>query len=142
MGANLIAHALGGCKSGRGWAARCPTHDDCTPTLSISEADDGKVLVRCHTARAKLRLSGNGPPPANSGAALFAGGKTFRRGSNLVLPAIRQMPMRECPRDIPDSCGVDDGLPPSQPPARKGSSQLLRRGDRATKRDWRPQREL
>jgi hypothetical protein len=67
MGANLIAHALGGCKSGRGWAARCPTHDDCTPTLSISEADDGKVLVRCHTARAKLRLSGNGPPPCELG---------------------------------------------------------------------------
>jgi hypothetical protein len=30
-----------------GWA-RCPTHDDREPSLSIRDADDGKVLVRCH----------------------------------------------------------------------------------------------
>ena len=28
--------------------ARCPAHDDRTPSLSIRDADDGKVLVRCH----------------------------------------------------------------------------------------------
>jgi hypothetical protein len=28
--------------------ARCPAHDDREPSLSISEADGGKVLVRCH----------------------------------------------------------------------------------------------
>jgi phage/plasmid primase-like uncharacterized protein len=48
MNAGLIAHALGGRKSGRGWTARCPAHDDRTPSLSVSEAYDGKVLVRCH----------------------------------------------------------------------------------------------
>ena len=28
--------------------ARCPAHDDREPSLSISDAKDGKVLVRCH----------------------------------------------------------------------------------------------
>ena len=43
-----IAKALGGRKAGGGWTARCPAHDDRTPSLSIREADDNKVLVRCH----------------------------------------------------------------------------------------------
>ena len=48
MTAETIAKALGGRKAGGGWTARCPAHDDRTPSLSICEADDGKVLVRCH----------------------------------------------------------------------------------------------
>jgi hypothetical protein len=31
-----------------GWQARCPAHDDRNPSLSIKEAEDGKVLVHCH----------------------------------------------------------------------------------------------
>jgi len=49
MHAESIAKALGGRKAGGGWMARCPAHDDRTPSLSIRDADDGKVLVRCHT---------------------------------------------------------------------------------------------
>ena len=48
MTAETIAKALGGRKAGGGWMARCPAHDDRTPSLSIRDADDGKVLVRCH----------------------------------------------------------------------------------------------
>jgi hypothetical protein len=40
--------ALGGRKAGGGWMARCPAHDDLTPSLSICATDDGKVLVHCH----------------------------------------------------------------------------------------------
>lgn len=29
------------------WKAKCPAHDDGTPSLSISLADDGKILHRC-----------------------------------------------------------------------------------------------
>ena len=47
MTAEVIAKALGGRKAGGGWAARCPAHDDRTPSLSISDADDGKVLLHC-----------------------------------------------------------------------------------------------
>jgi hypothetical protein len=35
-------------KSGTGWSARCPAHDDRRASLSIAEGDDGRVLVNCH----------------------------------------------------------------------------------------------
>ena len=48
MTAETIAKALGGRKAGSGWTARCPAHDDRKPSLSIRDAEDNKVLVRCH----------------------------------------------------------------------------------------------
>jgi putative DNA primase/helicase len=48
MKTETIAKALGGRKAGGGWMARCPAHDDREPSLSIRNAGDGKVLVRCH----------------------------------------------------------------------------------------------
>jgi putative DNA primase/helicase len=48
MTAETIAERLGGRKAGGSWVARCPAHDDRVPSLSISDADGGKVLVRCH----------------------------------------------------------------------------------------------
>src|SRR5262249_36285348 len=32
----------------RTFQARCPAHDDRTPSLSVSEGHGGKVLLRCH----------------------------------------------------------------------------------------------
>lgn len=32
--------------SGR-WQARCPAHDDCGPSLSVRELDDGRILLHC-----------------------------------------------------------------------------------------------
>ena len=29
------------------WSARCPAHDDKSPSLSVRETDDGTVLVHC-----------------------------------------------------------------------------------------------
>src|SRR5262245_48595178 len=43
-----IARALRGRRSGRGWLARCPAHDDHNPSLSISVGNDGRTLVHCH----------------------------------------------------------------------------------------------
>ena len=43
-----VGPALGGRKSGRGWIACCPAHDDRRPSLSIRDGDDGKLLVYCH----------------------------------------------------------------------------------------------
>ena len=48
MTAEPIAKALGGRKTGSGWIARCPAHDDRNPSLSLSTGTDGKVLLRCH----------------------------------------------------------------------------------------------
>jgi putative DNA primase/helicase len=71
MTAETIAKALGGCRAGSGWSARCPAHDDRTPSLSLRDTGDGKVLVRCHAGCdqdkvvAQLKSSGlwpqNGP---------------------------------------------------------------------------------
>ena len=47
--ADAIAKALGGRKTGIGWIARCPAHDDRNPSLSLSTGRGGKVLLRCHS---------------------------------------------------------------------------------------------
>jgi hypothetical protein len=44
----VIAKPLGGRKAGAAWMARCPAREDREPSLSIKDADGGKVLVRCH----------------------------------------------------------------------------------------------
>ena len=46
--ATALAKALGARRSGRGWVAKCPAHNDRNPSLSISGADNGKILVHCH----------------------------------------------------------------------------------------------
>jgi putative DNA primase/helicase len=48
MTAETIARALGGRRVGAAWMARCPAHNDRSPSLSISTGNDGKVLLRCH----------------------------------------------------------------------------------------------
>jgi putative DNA primase/helicase len=48
MNAEIIAKALRGSRAGAGWVARCPAHDDRTPSLSLRDAGSGIVLVRCH----------------------------------------------------------------------------------------------
>lgn len=35
-------------KSGVGFVCRCPAHDDTSPSLSVSEGADGRILVNCH----------------------------------------------------------------------------------------------
>lgn len=35
-------------RSGGGWVARCPVHEDRSPSLSVREGADGRVLVYCH----------------------------------------------------------------------------------------------
>lgn len=34
--------------NGKGWSALCPAHDDHNPSLSISTAADGRLLIFCH----------------------------------------------------------------------------------------------
>jgi putative DNA primase/helicase len=51
-----IAKALGGRKVGCGWMARCPAHHDRMPSLSICDADDGKVMVHCHAGCDQRRI--------------------------------------------------------------------------------------
>ena len=49
LDAEGIAKGLGGAqRSGNGWKARCPSHADENPSLSISEGRNGRVLLYCH----------------------------------------------------------------------------------------------
>jgi hypothetical protein len=43
-----VVAKLGARRVGKGWQARCPAHEDRTPSLSIDEGEDGRVLVHCH----------------------------------------------------------------------------------------------
>ena len=45
---DIVAQLDGARRSGEGWCARCPAHDDSSPSLSIGEGDDGRILVKCH----------------------------------------------------------------------------------------------
>lgn len=66
----VLARLKGVKKSGNGWVALCPAHDDKHPSLSISEGENGKVLLYCHAGcsfEAISRAIGldrpmNGPP--------------------------------------------------------------------------------
>jgi 5S rRNA maturation endonuclease (ribonuclease M5) len=44
----LIALLPGAERTGRGWQAKCPAHEDSNPSLSIDEGDDGRILIKCH----------------------------------------------------------------------------------------------
>jgi len=48
-----------GCRqSGNDW--RCPVHDDTTPSLSVSEGDDGRVLTPKPWVLRSIRFGGQG----------------------------------------------------------------------------------
>lgn len=47
--AETIADGLGAPSCHKGtFSARCPAHEDSTPSLSISDGNNGKILVHCH----------------------------------------------------------------------------------------------
>jgi hypothetical protein len=43
----LLARLPSAKKAGNGWSARCPSHDDKRASLSVSEGNDGTVLLKC-----------------------------------------------------------------------------------------------
>ena len=46
--ARRLTLALRGRWAGRYGVARCPAHDDHTPSLTLTDAPDGRLLARCH----------------------------------------------------------------------------------------------
>ena len=53
-----IAAALSAVKTGSGWMAGCPAHDDTKPSLSICETKTGKVLFYCHAGCSQIEVLG------------------------------------------------------------------------------------
>jgi putative DNA primase/helicase len=91
MTARTIARALGGRKTGAGWMARCPAHDDRDPSLSVAQGDDGKLLVHCHAGCEQHRVI----------AALRARGiwsVEGRRGSVNLQPGAASEPANDASR--------------------------------------------
>jgi len=46
--ATVLSKLPGAKRNGSGWQARCPAHEDRNPSLSVSEGDDGRALLKCH----------------------------------------------------------------------------------------------
>lgn len=44
---DLIDHLQGVRRNGSGYSAKCPSHEDKNPSLSISEGNDGRILLKC-----------------------------------------------------------------------------------------------
>jgi hypothetical protein len=53
--AESLARALGGKRVGARWMARCPAHEDGTPSLSIAQSGE-RVLVHCHAGCGQERV--------------------------------------------------------------------------------------
>ena len=43
----FLARLTGVKKSGNGWEACCPAHDDHKASLSITEGNDGRIVLYC-----------------------------------------------------------------------------------------------
>jgi putative DNA primase/helicase len=59
MNATALAEAIGGKrqrKSGGGWVVCCPAHADRSPSLSIDDGEDGRVLLRCFAGCSQDRI--------------------------------------------------------------------------------------
>ena len=44
---NILSRVHGAKRSGKGWVARCPAHEDRTASLSLNQGDDGRALLKC-----------------------------------------------------------------------------------------------
>jgi hypothetical protein len=44
---DLLLSRIPAKRSGKGWMAKCPAHDDQDPSLSIRDGEDGRVLLHC-----------------------------------------------------------------------------------------------
>lgn len=105
-----IAHHLHGRRSGTGYIARCPAHDDNTPSLSLRVAN-GKLLVHCHAGcdqRTVIRtLEARGLWPKNEGtqrSVIVAAYNYTDEAGQLLYQVVRTEPKGFFQRH-PDGCG-------------------------------------
>jgi hypothetical protein len=67
------------------WVAKCPAHEDRSPSLSVREVDDGKTLLQCFAGCSALDVLDS---VGLNWAALFPeGGYTPTAPSRLTIPA-------------------------------------------------------
>ncbi len=85
---HVLDHLKGVRRCGEGWTALCPAHDDRKPSLTINEAEDGRVLLHCHTGCSQkavveaLKAIGGWP----SGTGIDVSHPTIDRTNQRVIP--------------------------------------------------------
>jgi len=52
----LLGRLNGARRSGDGWSALCPAHDDRHPSLSIGLGDNGRILLNCHAGCSRAEV--------------------------------------------------------------------------------------
>ena len=86
-GIDLILAKLDGVKRQRkGWIARCPAHDDHTPSLSVGESSNGSPLLYCFA----------GCDPADVLAAIGLSWRDVLPDRGDMSPAVRSIPPAPC----------------------------------------------
>jgi hypothetical protein len=123
----LLAKLSGMRRSGSGWSARCPAHDDRRASLSIAEGDDGRVLLKCHagcSTAAVLRAvglelrdlfppkagpRGQGPTPTRNGKPTM-NGRTYATAEDAVAALERQFGPRSAQWTYHDVQGKPVGV--------------------------------
>lgn len=96
MIAEMLANLLHARSAGRSrWLARCPAHNDRSPSLSIREGRDGRTLIRCWAGcglpdvlqAAGLKMSDlfDGPPPSPAAARQAAQEREEREAHEALL---------------------------------------------------------
>jgi len=91
-------------RSGAGWMAICPAHEDRKASLSINKGDDGRILMHCHAGcsndaivdkmglslRDLMPTSGNGNP-ADNGKSIIVATYDYRDEQGKLLYQICRM---------------------------------------------------
>lgn len=99
MRVDEIASRLKGRKRASGWIALCPAHDDHTPSLSLNETKEGRILVYCHAGCAQrsvidaLKAGGLWPGrPSSERRAVVATYDYTDEGGRLLYEVVRTEP--------------------------------------------------
>jgi hypothetical protein len=85
LSAQELASRLKGKREGKHYRACCPAHDDADPSLTITEGEDGKILVHCKAGCTQeavigaLRAKGLWPQRVSNGARQRAAKKQLGR---------------------------------------------------------------
>src|SRR5262245_35472450 len=96
----LLAKLPGAKHVGNGWSARCPAHDDRRASLSISQSDDGKALVKCHAGcemaaiLAAIGLKLTDLFPTESGVSPTRNGNSHGQRFNTAKDAVAELERR------------------------------------------------
>lgn len=86
----VLGRLDGVARSGKGYIARCPAHCDKTPSLSVKEGDDGRVLIHCF---AGCQIEDIVAATGLSMADLFSSDASKRR--NPMIPGFKLRDLKE-----------------------------------------------